>query len=148
MAEKILSSSSSPSAAQPHSPPASVSAVAIKIPPFWPADPEVWFAQVKAQFSTRNITNQRTHFDHVIAALAPEIATEVRDLLLSPPDDHPYDVLRVELIKRTVASEQRRLQHLLIAEELSDKQPSQLLGSKPISVFLPATGWENAQARR
>ncbi len=74
--------------------------MAIKIPPFWPADPEVWFAQVEAQFSTQNITNKRTHFDHVIAALAPEITTEVRDLLLSPLADHPYDVLRAELIKK------------------------------------------------
>ena len=63
----------------------------------------------------------------MIAALAPEIATEVRDLLLSPPNNHPYDVLRAELLKRTAALEQRRLQQLLTAEELGDKQPSQLL---------------------
>ena len=63
----------------------------------------------------------------MIAALAPEIATEVIDLLLSPPDDHPYDVIRAGLIKRTAALEQRCLQQLLTAEELGDKQPSQLL---------------------
>ena len=128
MAEKTLDSSSlSPSAAQLPYPPASVSAVSVKIPPFWSADPEVWFVQVEAQFSTRNITSQKTMFDHVIAALAPEIAMEIRDLLLSPPDDHPYDVLRTQLIKRTAASEQRRLQQLLTSEELGDKKPSQLL---------------------
>ena len=128
MAEKIpVPSSSPPLAAQLPYPPASVSAVSVKIPPFWPTDPEVWFAQVEAQFSTRNITSQRTRFDHVIAALAPEIATEIRDLLLSPPDDNPYYVLRTELIKRTAASEQWRLQQLLTSEELGDKKPSQLL---------------------
>ena len=113
-----------PVLAQPH---VSVSAVAVKIPPFWPADPQVWFAQVEAQFATRNITSQRTKFDHVVAALAPEFATEVRDLLLQPPADAPYDVLRTQLIKRTAASEQRRLQQLFTAEELGDCTPSQLL---------------------
>ena len=117
----------SPSAAVVSLPPASVSAVTVKILPFWPADPQVWFAQVEAQFSTRNITSQRTKFDHVVAALAPEFATEVRDLLLQPPADTPYDVLRAQLIKRTAASEQRCLRQLFTAEELGDRTPSQLL---------------------
>ena len=98
-----------------------VSAVSLKLPPFWPADPEV------SQFTTRRVTAQRTKFDHVIASLSPEVATEIRDLILKPPEADPYSVLKEQLIKRTAASEQRRLQQLFNAEELGDRKPTQLL---------------------
>lgn len=106
---------------------AEISAVNLRLPPFWPTDPELWFAQVEAQFGCRRITSQRSRFDHVVSSLSPEFAAEVRDLLLSPPTDNPYSVLKTQLTKRTTLSAQRKLQQLLTGEELGDRKPTQLL---------------------
>ena len=52
---------------------------------------------------------------------------EIRDLLLRPPAENPYDALKAQLIQSTAASEQLKLQQLISGEELGDRKPSQLL---------------------
>lgn len=101
-------------------------AVAIKLPPFWPADPHIWFAQAEAQFATRNITRSITKFQHVVS-MQPEVVTEIRDLVLNPPAEEPYERLKDALIARVTASEEKRLHQLLHEEQLGDRKPSQLL---------------------
>ena len=100
------------SLAKPHP---SLHVVVLKFPPFWASDPQMWFAQVEAQYA------------HVISSLQPEVAQKVRDLLLFPPKDKPYATLKETLIQRTSASEQRRVQLLLNEEVLGDRKPTQLL---------------------
>ena len=106
---------------------AAAAAVSIKLPPFWPADPELWIAQVEAQFRTRNITQDGTKYDYIIGSLNPETATEIRDVLLNPPEENKYAAIRAALLKRSELSDQKRLQELLSREDLGDRKPTQVI---------------------
>ena len=109
------------------SPAAHVSAVSVKLPPFWPSDPLLWFAQVEAQFRTRNITREDTKFWHVVGNLDHKHANEVRDLLLDPPTTTPYTALKAQLVDRLTSSAHQRVRQLLSDEPLGDRKPSQFL---------------------
>lgn len=111
----------------PPAAPAPVGHVAVRLPPYWPKDPQVWFLQVELHFQLANITAQLTRFRHVASVLPPDIASEVADILTNPPPNNPYDCLKATLLQRTTESTRRRLQQLLSAEELGDRTPSQLL---------------------
>ena len=106
---------------------ASIGTVNVKIPPFWPVNLQVWSAQVEAQFTTRGMTQQRTKYNHIVMSMAPEYAMEIRDLILQPPDETPYDILKRQLIQHTATLEQCWFQQLFSAEELGDRKPTQLL---------------------
>ncbi|KAH7973598.1 hypothetical protein HPB49_026611 [Dermacentor silvarum] len=74
--------------------------VAIKLPPFPVDSPEVWFAQVEAQFSLARITQDQTRYDYVVAHLDARYANEVRDILANPPTANLYERLKTALIRR------------------------------------------------
>lgn len=105
----------------------SIGHVAVRLPAFWPANPAVWFLQAECQFQLAGITTQATKFRHVASILPPEVASDVADVLMAPMGASPYDTLKSALIERTTASERRRYQQLLSAEDLGDRRPSQFL---------------------
>jgi hypothetical protein len=80
-------------------PPAEVSRVAVRLPPFWAERPAVWFAQAEAQFTLTGISSEKTKFCHVISQLDHRCAMEGEDIITSPPDHHPYTTLRTELVR-------------------------------------------------
>lgn len=101
--------------------------VGVKVPPFYPEKPALWFAQLEGQFTLSKITTDETKFYYAMAQLEPQYAEEVEDIITSPPAQGKYEKLKTELIKRLSASREKRVRQVLTGEELGDKKPSQFL---------------------
>ncbi len=74
-------------------------AVSLKLPTFWTSQPEVWFAQVEAQFNLHSITADDTKYFYVLAALDQSTATCLLDPIARPPTDEKYKTLKDRLIE-------------------------------------------------
>ncbi|XP_028166075.1 uncharacterized protein LOC114356893 isoform X1 [Ostrinia furnacalis] len=101
--------------------------VGVRVPPFWPEEPAVWFAQIEGQFALSGINVDATKFYYVVSQLDHQYAAEVKDIIISPPANDKYEKLKSELIKRLTSSKESKIKQLLMHEELGDRKPSQFL---------------------
>jgi hypothetical protein len=108
-------------------PGAAIYKVAVRLPPFWPDRPALWFVQAEAQFELAAITSEKTKFN-IISQLDHRHAAEVEDVITSPPEREPYKTLKSELVRRLSTSREERVRQLLMREEIGDRKPSQFLG--------------------
>lgn len=100
-------------------------AYAVKLPAFWPEDPEAYFAQIEANFRTSHITVSKTKYDYLLQALTPRVVSDVFDVVRSCAEsEDPYTELKTALINRNTPSESKRLEDLLHGAQIGDKTPS------------------------
>lgn len=124
-----------------------VDRVAIKPPPFWKADPKLWFVQLEAQFALSSITADLTKYNHVLSVVDTSILSQISELLLNPPADNKYNAIKDRLISIYSDSQEKKLKTLLSDMNLGDKKPSQLLnemtrlGGSSVSCELLKTLW-------
>nr|XP_042900933.1 uncharacterized protein LOC122269874 [Parasteatoda tepidariorum] len=108
---------------------ADVARVAFKAPPFWRANPEVWFIQLESQFVVSGISADDTKYHCVVSALDGDVLTLISDIIRQPPTDNKYETIKNRIIANYADSETARLKMLLKDLELGDKRPSHLLRS-------------------
>jgi len=99
----------------------------MRIPTFWPEDPELWFAQIEGQFALYNVTDDNMRYSHVLSRLEPKQAREIKDLITHPPSINKFEAIKKALIQRLTDSRQQQIRQLLEHEELGDRKPSQFL---------------------
>jgi len=104
-----------------------VNAVAVKLPAFWSTRPEVWFALIESQFTTKNITADNTKYHHAVAALDKTVAEEISAFICDPPQSNKYGKLKELLIKVYGLSQADKDARLLAISGLGDRKPSALL---------------------
>lgn len=104
-----------------------VNRVAMRVPPFWPHDPQLWFTLLEGQFLVSGIFNDDTKYGYVIGSLEARYAAAVKDLIISPPVTEKHNSLKKELITGLPTSQQHKTRQLLEREEIGDRKPSQFL---------------------
>ena len=63
----------------------SENAVSLKLPPFWGAEPQIWFAQVEAQFALQKIVADDTKYFYLLSALDQATTSWLKDFIGNPP---------------------------------------------------------------
>lgn len=82
--------------------------VAVRLPPFWPKEPALWFAQCEGNFVLSNITKDDTKFYYVAAQLDHAYAVEVKDIIKNPPETGKYEKLKPSLLSACLLRKGRK----------------------------------------
>jgi len=101
--------------------------ISVRVPPFWPEEPELWFAQLEGQFAICKITDDEAKYAYVLSRVEPKQAREIKDVITHPPAQMKYETIKKALIQRLTDSQTQRIKQLLEHEELGDRKPSQFL---------------------
>ncbi|XP_025270816.1 uncharacterized protein LOC112639866 [Camponotus floridanus] len=88
-----------------------VNRVAVRIPPFWPENPELWFAQLEGQFTLGAITDDDVRYGYVLSKLEPRQAKEIKDVITNPPSSNKYSAIKHALIQRLTDSQEQRIRN-------------------------------------
>ena len=107
--------------------PAQLHRIAIKVPPFWADEPELFFAQMESQFTLGGITQDATKYAYVLSHIDTKYAKEIKDLITTPPVNNKYESIKKALIQRLSISQEQQIRQILEHEEMGDRKPSQFL---------------------
>eukprot|EP00914_Ancora_sagittata_P002443 GHVO01005391.1.p1 GENE.GHVO01005391.1~~GHVO01005391.1.p1 ORF type:complete len:171 (+),score=22.29 GHVO01005391.1:288-800(+) len=104
-------------------------AVAIKLPALWTDNVDAWFMQTEAQFALNNITQDKTKFNYLIAALDSATAKRAMTIIRNPPATGKYPALRDHLKQKFGLTDYERAAAINAITGLGEQKPSELMDS-------------------
>jgi hypothetical protein len=100
----------------------------VKLPVFWPNNPEDWFGLAEAQFHVRRVVDDTDKFYHVVSLLPEPVVKMVSDLIRTrPPPDDAYVQLRARLLASHTLTEFQRIEKLQRISSLGGQRPTEML---------------------
>jgi hypothetical protein len=104
---------------------------AVKLPPFWTANPRAWFASAERAVQLRNIADERSRFFNCLHALPEATVCLIADLVEADPlPANPYTELRRRLLAAHKLTDIRRVEQLHSLPPLGSQKPSELLAGR------------------
>jgi hypothetical protein len=114
---------------QPNPPPPPPALGNIKLLPFWPQAPVLWFAQAECTFLVKHVTGQFGRYCHVVAALPHESLRMVADLVEAPPAATAYDDIKNRLVASHQLTDFQKAEKLFQMPALGSRKPSDLMAA-------------------
>lgn len=101
----------------------------MKLSPFWPLAPALWFAQSECTFTVKNVTSQFDRYCHVVASLPHESLRLVADLVENPPSPTAYDDIKQRLVASHQLSDFQKAEKLFAMQQLGARKPSEMMAA-------------------
>lgn len=98
-----------------------------KLPPFWRANPELWFIQAESAFHTHGVRSDSAKYHLAVPMLDSDSLQEIEDIIRLPPQEGKYAQLKTTILTRLGDTVDTQLLKLFTKLELGDRKPSQLL---------------------
>ena len=101
--------------------------ISVKLPDFWSENVAAWIKQAEAQFRIAKVSNPQLQFDYVIQKLDHDTVDRIQDLILDPPADNQYEVLKQRLLSTYTKSIYEKLSAFYAIPPLGDRRPTELM---------------------
>ncbi|XP_043279300.1 uncharacterized protein [Venturia canescens] len=105
----------------------STTPVNLKLPPFWKANPAIWFGLIENSFQLNGITDDTIQYRHVLLHLDNDTLPAVSDLLSTPPAESKYVTIKNRILTMYAETAETKLRRLLRGIEFTNEKPSMIL---------------------
>jgi hypothetical protein len=99
----------------------------VRLPPFWPHAPQLWFSQAECLFTVNNVSDQFHRYCLVVASLQHDSLRRVADIVEAPPAIVAYDTIKQRLLASHQMTGFQRAERLFAMPALGARKSSELI---------------------